>query len=113
MASESIPIRSYARRSSRIARRLNVTLRWRDPEGNWKEAPAETLQLSQYGCLVACPTSFKPGDDLFLRWPEEQREAQARTVFRLQGAGREFVKLAFEFPHTENFWGIEFPPDLT
>ena len=113
MASESIPIKPYTRRSGRIARRLNVTLRWRDPEGNWKEAPAETLQLSQYGCLVACQARFKLGDDLFLRWPEGHQEAQARTVFRVAGAGREFVKLAFEFPDTDNFWGVEFPPDLT
>lgn len=112
MADQPGPKRAYTRRTGRITRHLGVVLRWREADGKIEETPAETRVLSQYGCLVTCPVRLKLGDELVLFWPEKQRSTPAKVVFRMLSAPTPLVELAFEFLGTENFWGIDFPPDL-
>ncbi|MFQ5817497.1 MAG: hypothetical protein ACE5H2_06015 [Terriglobia bacterium] len=103
-------VKPYRRRYGRIARRLNVILRWRDLAGNSHEEAAETVVLSRHGGLLLCRTRFKPGEEAFLWWPERQRGAQMRIVYRRIGGTEGLVEAGFEFVDIENFWGIEFPP---
>ena len=112
MADQPGPTRAYTRRTGRIARHVNVVLRWQEGDGKNVETPAETRVLSKYGCLVTCPVRFKLGDELQLVWPEKQRTTRAKVVFRMLSAPTPLVELAFEFVGTDNFWGIDFPPDL-
>ncbi len=105
-------VRTYNRRSGRMARRVSIVLRWRDSQGKLEEIPAETQVLSQHGCRVVCQTRLKLGEEISVCWPEEHREASARIVFRVLDATRDFVELGFEFLDTENFWRIEFPADI-
>ncbi len=86
-------------------------MRWRDLEGNPKEEPAETLNLSQYGCMVASQSAHRLGEDISVYWPEAKREAEARIVWREMGGGGSLIQLGLEFIDVENFWGIDFPPD--
>jgi hypothetical protein len=112
MAGGLSPFTGYHRRSGRIARHLHIVLFWRDPQGNTEEIAAETLVLSQHGCRVACPVRLKLGDEVIVRWPERHRDTHARIVFRILDVKKDFVELGFEFLDTDNFWGIDFLPDM-
>ncbi len=104
-------IKPYKRRSARLPRRLLVSLRWRDLDGNWQEEPAETVLISKYGAMIVTPARLKAGEDAIVCWPEAGREAEARIVFReIRGAG-ELTEVGFEFVSEGDFWGIEFPSD--
>ncbi len=109
----SPPANPYRRRSARIPRRLSIVLRWRDLQGNPKEEPAETLTLSQHGCMAACRSAHRLGEEISIYWPEAKREAEARIVWREMGGPDVPVRLGLEFIDVENFWGIDFPPDIS
>ena len=64
-------VKAYTRRSTRLARRLSVVLRWHDLEGNCQEHSAETAALSRHGGLLVCRIRFKPGQEVYLWWPEQ------------------------------------------
>jgi hypothetical protein len=102
-------IQPYTRRSSRLAKKLTVVLRWRDGNGNPREELAETVTLSRDGGLLVSPTAFKPGENAALWWPAQKKNAQIRIVYRQLGGTENLAKLGFTFVDTENFWGIEFP----
>lgn len=104
-------IKPYKRRSVRLPRRLLVALRWQDYDGNWHEETAETLLLSKYGALVLTPARMKPGQSVFVCWPDAKREAEARIVFRILKGAPNLSEVGFEFLATEDFWAIEFPPE--
>jgi hypothetical protein len=104
-------VRPYARRSARLARQLNVVLRWRDLQGLDHEEAAVTMTLSRNGGLLACLNRFKPGQDFYLWWPEQDRGARARVVFRQLGRLGNLAEVGFEFSGVDDFWQIEFPPE--
>lgn len=104
-------IKPYKRRSARLVRRLLVALRWQDYDGNWHEEPAETVLISKYGGTILTPARMKPGETTLVSWPATGREAEACIVFRKLGGAGSLSEMAFEFLRTDNFWGIEFPPD--
>lgn len=104
-------IKPYTRRSVRLARRLAVVLRWQDYQGNAHEEAAETALLSRHGGLLLTQTSFKPGTDAFLWWPEQERGARVRIIYRRLGGATNLAEVGFEFVGVDNFWGIEFPRD--
>jgi hypothetical protein len=104
--------KSYARRSTRLPKRLSIVLRWQDLEGKSHEEPAETLVLSRYGGLLTCRTKFKLRDEFLVWWPERQKGSYARVVFRRLGRLGELVEIGFEFTDAENFWEIRFLRDI-
>ncbi|MCI0354973.1 MAG: hypothetical protein L0099_08050 [Acidobacteria bacterium] len=106
---QGAPVRH--RRSGRIARRLEVTVRW-ELGGSPQETPAETKMLSRYGCLMAGHCRPKLGEEISLVWPEKQRETKARVVFRALNGASESVQLAVEFLGADDFWQIDFPPSF-
>ena len=105
-------VRPYDRRSARIPRRYEVLLRWHDLEGEAHEEPAYTMLLSKQGGLAACLHRFKAGEDAALWWPEQGRGADIRIVFRQLGGLGELAEIAFEFKDSDDFWSIQFPPDV-
>lgn len=104
-------IKPYKRRGARLSRRLLVSMRWQDYDGNWLEEPAETVLISKHGGVVLTPLRIKPGESATICWPEAGRESEARIVFRKLSGERRLSEISFEFLHTDNFWGMEFPPD--
>ena len=102
----------HPRRSARIARHVSVVIRWTDPGGNAREEPAQTIDLSRYGCRLACQTRFKVGENLYLWWPEGQRGVHTRAVFRRLGGLGEATEVAVEFLDDGDFWRINFPLDM-
>ena len=94
----------YVRSGGRSARRLHVTLRSMASK-DASEQLASTVILSRRGGRLICRARFKIGEELRLRWPEKQREAQVRVVFRrLHGT---LTDLGFEILGEEDFWGRE------
>lgn len=105
-------VRPYTRRSARIPRHFEVLLRWQDLEGQAYEEPAHTLLVSKRGGLAACSHRFKAGEDATLWWPEKERGVDIRIVFRQLGRLGELAEIGFEFKDTDDFWPIQFPPDV-
>ena len=106
-------VRPYVRRSPRIPRRVAIVLRWRDLQGDDHEESASTLMVSRHGGLAACATRFKPGQDVFLWWPEKNCGSQIRIVFRQLGRLGDLAEVGFEFKDSDNFWQIEFPAETS
>lgn len=106
-------VKPYRRRSARLPRRVVVEVGWRDLEGNDHRESAETRLLSLHGGMVLTLTGLKPGTDIVVLRPEQQREARARVVFRALGGPGGRAEVAFEFLEPGNFWDIEFPQDET
>ena len=106
-------VKPYQRRSARLQRRFPLVLRWQDFQGNAREELVETELISKHGGMVLSPVSFKPGEDVYVWWPEKQRGARARIVFRQLGRVENLAELGLEFLDTDNFWEVEFPPDTS
>jgi hypothetical protein len=105
---EPLPGKTRGRRGRRIARRLPLMLHWREPQGAWREIPAETRMLSRHGCLITCSARIKYSDEVMVWWMEKMRYTQARVVFRSVSASDDSVEMALEFVGTDDFWGIDF-----
>ena len=105
---ESLQAQSYGRRGCRIARRLPLMLHWREPQGAWREIPAETKTLSRHGCMLACRARIKPHDEVMIWWLEKMSYARARIVFRSESPSSDLIEFAFEFLDDEDFWGLNF-----
>lgn len=101
-------ILGYARSGRRVAKRLHITLRGMTSQNVYEE-PAETVILSRNGGRLVCRARFKIGEELRLYWPEKQREAQVRVVFRRLGGTGELTDLGFEIVSERDFWGTELP----
>lgn len=104
-----VELLDYARRGSRVAKRLTVTLRSLRTE-NSQEELAETVILSRYGGLLICRANFQEGEPVFLRWPGGKRGSEAQIVYRRPGGPSGLFELGFEFKNQENFWDVEFQP---
>ncbi|MBZ5630875.1 MAG: hypothetical protein LAO06_18620 [Acidobacteriia bacterium] len=100
--------KTHGRRGCRIARRLPLMLHWREPQGAWREIPAETRILSRHGCLLACRARIKLHDEVMVWWLEKMSYARARVVFRSVSPSSDSVEIAFEFLDSEDFWGLNF-----
>jgi hypothetical protein len=107
---EPEPLRGKARgrRGRRIARRIPLMIHWREPQGQWREIPAETRTLSRHGCRVACSARIKKHDEVMVWWLEKNRYAPAHVVFQVVSAGDDAVEIALEFLGSDDFWEIDF-----
>jgi hypothetical protein len=105
---EPLPGKTRGRRGRRIARHLPLMLHWREPQGAWREIPAETRMLSRHGCLVTCFARIKYSDEVMVWWMEKMRYTQARVVFRSVSASDDAVEMALEFVGTDDFWEMDF-----
>ncbi len=92
----------YTRRGQRVARRLTVTLR--SATSDAQEQLAETVVLSRKGGRLVCRARFKIGEELRLSWPEQNRSAQVRVVFRRLCGPGELTELGFELLGADDFW---------
>lgn len=104
-------VKPYTRRSVRLVRRTALVLRWKDFDGTAHEEAAETSLWSRYGGMLLARTPLKPGTDILIQWPEKQKEALARVVYRRLGGAGNLAEVGFELLEARNFWEIEFPAD--
>lgn len=99
---------SHTRRGLRVPRRTHIMLRHTVEDASHAEM-AETVLVSQHGGLAICRADFAVDDRLYLWWPEKERGAEIRIIFRHELGSAGLAEVAFEFIDAENFWGMEFP----
>jgi hypothetical protein len=98
------------RRSGRIAKEIAILLIGSDLDGKVFSEQTKTVLLSQSGAGVTSQYKLAPEQELILRRPDINKEAEVRVVgvTGSQAAGYTYG-LAFLEPRID-FWGLKFPP---
>jgi len=98
------------RSSGRIPKQLPILLIGSDLDGRVFSEPTTTVLLSLHGAGILSRHKLSPEQELVLRWPEKNREAEIRVVGHLGSqSGQHTYGVAF-FDEDLNFWEIDFPP---
>ena len=98
------------RSSGRIPKQIPILLIGSDLDGRVFSEPTTTVLLSLHGAGILSRHKLSPEQELVLRWPEKNREAEIRVVGHLgEQSGQHTYGVAFFDPHL-NFWQIDFPP---
>lgn len=98
------------RRSGRIRKEIAVVLIGSDLEGNFFSEKTNTVTLSRRGAGVLSQYKLAPEQEVIIRRPDINREAEVRVVGVIGSqAGSYTYGLAFLEPSLD-FWGLEFPP---
>jgi len=98
------------RRSGRIPKEIPIVLIGSDFTGKILSEPTNTVLLSLHGAGLASRNKLSPEQELVLRWPERNKEAEIRVVGQIgEDSGVYTYGVAF-FDSVVNFWEMEFPP---
>jgi hypothetical protein len=98
------------RSSGRIPKALPILLIGSDLDGRVFSEPTSTVLLSLHGAGILSRHKLSPEQELVLRWPEKNKEADVRVVGHLGSqSGQHTYGVAF-FDLNLNFWDIDFPP---
>ena len=105
----SLP-RQVVRRSGRIPKEIPIVLIGSDLSGRVFSEETKTVLLSLHGAGLLSRHKLSPEQEMVLRWPERNKEAEVRVVGEIgEDSGVYTYGVAF-FDHVENFWEMEFPP---
>lgn len=98
------------RRSGRIPKEIPIILIGSDLAGKIFSEQTKTVLLSLHGAGLLSRHKLSPEQEMVLRWPERNKEAEIRLVGQIgENSGVYTYGVAF-FDHVENFWEMEFPP---
>jgi len=98
------------RRSGRIPKEIPILLIGSDLDGRVFSEPTTTVLLSLHGAGIISRHKLSPEQELVLRWPEKNKEAEICIVGHIgTQSGRHTYGVAFFDPNL-NFWEIDFPP---
>ena len=98
------------RSSGRIPKQIPILLIGSDLDGRVFSEHTTTVLLSLHGAGILSRHKLSPEQELVLRWPEKNREAEIRVVGHLGAqSGHHTYGVAF-FDANLNFWEIDFPP---
>lgn len=98
------------RRSGRIPKEIPIVLIGSDLAGKIFSEQTKTVLLSLHGAGLLSRHKLSPEQEMVLRWPERNKEAEIRVVGQIgEDSGVYTYGVAF-FDHVENFWEMEFPP---
>lgn len=107
----ALPVpQQIVRRSGRIPKEIPIILIGSDLEGRIFSEETKTALLSLHGAGLLSRHKLCPEQEMVLRWPERNKEAEIRVVGQIgEDSGVYRYGVAF-FDHVENFWEMEFPP---
>jgi len=98
------------RSSGRISKEIPILLIGSDLDGRVFSEHTTTVLLSLHGAGIVSRHKLSPEQELVLRWPERNKEAEIRVVGQIGSQhGIYTYGVAFFDPHL-NFWEIDFPP---
>jgi hypothetical protein len=98
------------RSSGRIPKEIPILLIGSDLNGKVFSEPTTTVLLSLHGAGILSRHKLSPEQELILRWPERNKEAEIRVVGHLgTQSGNHTYGVAF-FDPALNFWETDFPP---
>lgn len=102
--------KQVVRRSGRIPKEISIVLIGSDLAGKIFSEETKTVLLSLHGAGLLSRHKLSPEQEMVLRWPERNKEAEIRIVGQIgEDSGVYTYGVAF-FDHVENFWEMEFPP---
>gem|GEM_PF-2148487 len=93
----------YTRRGNRKVHRVHLTVR---PIGSVdaEAEMAETIFTSPHGGLLVSRAHWRLLDRVLISWPERQRSAEARIVYRRSAGPGGLAEFGFSFDDTTTFW---------
>ncbi len=98
------------RNSGRISKEIPILLIGSDLAGKLFSEHTKTVLLSLHGAGLVSKHKLSPEQELLLRWPERNKEAEIRVVGQVgSDSGSYTYGVAFLDPSL-NFWEVEFPP---
>lgn len=98
------------RRSGRIPKEIPIVLIGSDLSGKIFSEQTKTVLLSLHGAGLLSRHKLSPEQEMVLRWPERNKEADIRIVGQIgTDSGVYTYGVAF-FDHVVNFWEMDFPP---
>jgi hypothetical protein len=98
------------RRSGRIPKEIPIVLIGSDLTGKIFSEETKTVLLSLHGAGLLSQHKLSPEQEMVLRWPERNKEAEIRIVGQIGEDSGVYTYGAAFFDHVENFWEMEFPP---
>jgi len=100
------------RRSSRITISIPVEVLGQSSDGQEIRAAATTKYVNRHGALLLADRAFPLDAEVTVRLPHLEREQRCKVVWvstERDANGRSGVGIQLE--RSENFWGVQFPPD--
>jgi PilZ domain-containing protein len=98
------------RSSGRIAKEIPILLIGSDLDGRLFTEPTKTVILSLHGAGIVSRHKLCPEQELVLRWPERNKEAEIRLVGQVGSKDGSYIYGVAFLDSSLNFWGVEFPP---
>jgi len=98
------------RSSGRIPKEIPILLIGSDLDGRVFSEHTKTVVLSLHGAGLISTHKLSPEQELVLRWPEHNKEAEIRVVGQLGSNDRHHTYGVAFLDSNLNFWGMNFPP---
>ena len=98
------------RRSGRIPKEVPIVLIGSDLSGKIFSEQTKTVLLSLHGAGLLSRHKLSPEQEMVLRWPERNKEADIRVVGQIGADSGVYTYGVAFFDHVVNFWEMEFPP---
>ena len=98
------------RSSGRIPKEIPILLIGSDLDGRVFSEHTKTVLLSLHGAGVLSRHKLSPEQELVLRWPERNKEAEIRVVGHIGTDPRGHTYGVAFFDQNLNFWEMDFPP---
>jgi hypothetical protein len=98
------------RSSGRIPKEIPILLIGSDLDGRVFSEHTTTVLLSRHGAGILSRHKLSPEQELVLRWPEKNKEAEIRIVGHIGTQARSHTYGVAFFDPNVNFWEIDFPP---
>src|SRR5207249_11365278 len=102
-------LQHVVRSSGRIPKEIPIVLIDSDLAAKIFSDPTKTVLLSPHGAGLLSRHKLCPEQEMVLRWPERNKEAEIRVVGQIgEDSGVYTYGVAF-FDSVVNFWEMEFP----
>jgi hypothetical protein len=98
------------RSTGRIPKEIPILLIGSDLDGRVFSEHTKTVLLSLHGAGILSRHKLSPEQELVLRWPERNKEAEIRVVGHIGTDPRGHTYGVAFFNPNLNFWEIDFPP---
>lgn len=98
------------RRSGRIPKEIPIVLIGSDLSGKIFSEQTKTVLLSLHGAGLLSRHKLSPEQEMVLRWPERNKEADIRIVGQIGADSGVYTYGVAFFDHVVNFWEMDFPP---
>ena len=103
---------SDMRRSTRLALAVPVEVSWQGAAGKQVSENATTKLVSKHGACVMLEHRLELDAEVLLRVPHLEREQKCSVIsVQEKTGGKQIYETGLELEHSENFWGIQFPPE--